>query len=159
MGGCVLTSVMSQAAFAEIVGISQQAVSDLARRGVLKSDAAGAEWLLAYCEKLREEAAGRSGSLAEARAALDNARREEVEMRNAAKRRELVPVAVIEQVLAKVGRQLAGILEGLAPAIRLRWPEVTADQLHLLEAEIVRARNLAAAMTPDVLTDDDEGGD
>lgn len=156
MGGCVLDQVMTQQQFADLVGVSQQAVSDMQKRGVLRANVTGRSWLLAYCEHLREEAAGRAGTLAEERAGLDRARREEIEMRNATKRRELVPVAVIELVLAKVGRQVAGILGGLTPGIRLRWPEISADQLRLIDTEIARARNLAATMSPDVLTEPDE---
>lgn len=152
----MLNRRITQAEFGDLVGISQPAVSDLAKRGVLKPDGSAAAWLLAYCERLREEAAGRAGRLAESRAALDDERRIEIAMRNAIKRREYVPVVVIEQVLAKVGRQIAGIFDGFVPAIRLRWPEVTSDQLRLIEAELARARNLAATMSPDVLVEPDE---
>ena len=147
MGGCVLDRVMTQAEFGDLVGITQQAVSDLQRRGVLKSNVTGKAWLLAYCEQLRQEAAGRAGKLAEARAALDNERREEIAMRNAIKRAEYAPVALIEQVLARVGRQVAGVLDGLVPSIRLRWPDVTSDQLQIIEGEVARARNTAAQIS------------
>lgn len=148
---------ITQGEFAAMVGITQQAVSDLQRRGVLRNGVTGASWLLAYCEHLREQAAGRAGQLAEARAALDNERREEIAMRNAVKRREYLPAMVIAQVLARMGRQIAGILDGLVPAVRRRWPELTGEQLRLLESEIARARNLASALSvDDLLADADE---
>lgn len=157
MGGCVsLDRALTQEEFAALVGITQQAVSDLQRRHVLRAGVTGGAWLKAYCEHLREQAAGRAGQLAEARAALDNERREEIAMRNAVKRREYLPAMIIAQVLAKVGRQIAGILDGLLPALRRRWPEITADQLRLLEAEIARCRNIAATMSTASLLDDDE---
>lgn len=152
----MLDRVCSQHEFAALVGVSQQAVSDLVKRGVLRPSVTGQAWLHAYCEHLREQAAGRAGALAEASAALKNEQREEVAMRNALKRREYAPVAAISQVLAKAGRQCAGILDGLVPGIRLRWPEVSSDQLKLLETEVARARNLMATMSLDDLIDDEE---
>jgi terminase small subunit / prophage DNA-packing protein len=152
----MLDRALTQGEFAALVGITQQAVSDLQKRHVLRQSVTGAAWLLAYCEHLREQAAGRAGQLAEARAALDNERREEIAMRNAVKRREYLPAVIIAQVLARMGRQIAGILDGLVPAVRRRWPELTAEQLRVLEAEIARARNLAAAISVDDLAADDE---
>jgi phage terminase Nu1 subunit (DNA packaging protein) len=152
----MLDRALTQAEFAALVGMTQQAVSDLQKRHVLRPNVTGAAWLLAYCEHLREQAAGRAGQLAEARAALDNERREEIAMRNAVKRREYLPAVIIAQVLAKAGRQIAGTLDGLVPAVRRRWPELTAEQLRLLEAEIARARNLAAAVSVDDLAADAE---
>jgi terminase small subunit / prophage DNA-packing protein len=156
MGGCVLDRVLTQAEFGELVGITQQAVSDLARRGVLKPNVTGLAWLRAYCSHLREEAAGRAGVLADASAALKNVQREEVELRVALKRREAAPVSVIALVLAKVGRQCAGILDGLIPAIRRRWPSVTAEQLKFIDAEVARVRNLMASVSIDDLKPDDK---
>ncbi len=150
----MLERALTQAEFAALVGITQQAVSDLQRRHVLRQNVTGAAWLLAYCEHLREQAAGRAGQLAEARAALDNERREEIAMRNAVKRREYLPAVLIAQVLARMGRQVAGIFDGIVPAMRRRWPDMTAEQLKLLEAEIARARNLAAAISVDDLAAD-----
>ena len=153
MVGDSLSRALSQAEFGELVGIGQPAVSGLHRRGVLRGGVTGAEWLLAYCEHLREEAAGRAGTLAEARAALDNERRIEVAMRNAIKRGEYAPIGLIEQVLSKTGRQIAGILEGLVPAVRRRWPAIGTDTLRLFEEEIARARNLAAGINTQSLLD------
>lgn len=129
------------------MGITQQAVSDLQRRGVLKLNVTGQAWLIDYCAHLREEAAGRAGVLADASAALKNSQRAEVDMRVAIKRREFMPVSLISEILAKVGRQTSGILEGLVPAIRLRWPEITAEQLKLIDGEIARARNRMSVVT------------
>lgn len=149
MGGCVidLNCTLSQGEFAALVGITQQAVSDLQRRGVLRHNTVGSAWLLAYCEHLREEAAGRAGLLADSSAKLKDAQRAEVELRLALKRREVAPVAVISQVLARVGRQAAAVLEGLVPDLRRRWPDVSAEQLKLVEEAVVRVRNLMSGLT------------
>ncbi|WP_164963965.1 terminase small subunit [Rubrivivax sp. JA1026] len=156
----MLDQVLTQSQFAELVGITQPAVSDLQKRGVLKANATGRTWLLAYCGQLREEAAGRAGRLAEARAALDEERRREIAMRNAVKAKEYAPVGLIEQVIAKVGRQAAGVLEGIVPALVLRWPEITAEQRQLVEKAVNSARNMAAAMSlADLVDAEDEADD
>ena len=80
-------------------------------------------------------------------------------MRNAVKRREYLPAVLIAQVLARAGRQIAGILDGLLPALRRRWPDISAEQLGVLEVEIARARNLAASMNTSSLLEDDADGE
>lgn len=64
-----LAMPMTQARVGDLVGISQQPVSDLVRRTVLADGAGADEWLLAYCDHLREVAAGRGGSGEKCRAA------------------------------------------------------------------------------------------
>lgn len=143
----MLDRVVTQSEFAELVGITQPAVSDLVKRGVLRPNLTGATWLREYCAHLREEAAGRAGTLADASAALKNAQRVEVEMRTAIKRKEYVPVGLIAQVLGHIGRQAATAFDSIKPGIRLRWPDITAEQLDYIDAEITRARNLVAGMS------------
>ena len=77
MGGCLIDRALSQGEFAALVGITQQAVSDLQRRSVLKLNVTGQAWLIDYCAHLREEAAGRAGVLAAASVALKNSQRAE----------------------------------------------------------------------------------
>lgn len=78
-----LDDPITQVEFAALVGISKQAVSAHVKAGVLPEAATGREWLKAYCQRLRLEAAGRTPSdarerrdfaiarQAEAKAALD----------------------------------------------------------------------------------------
>jgi len=47
-----LQSPMTQTAFGQLVGISQQAVSDLLRRDVLQAAGTGEVWLHQYCAHL-----------------------------------------------------------------------------------------------------------
>ena len=155
----MLDRILTQSEFGQLVGITQQAVSDLVRAGVLKPNLTGQAWLHAYCERLREEAAGRAGRLADARAALDEERRSEIAMRNAAKRRELLSVGVMSEVIARVGRKSRVIFESIIPALRLRFPELSADQLRLIESELARARNELASMSVTHSDDDDAEDD
>lgn len=153
-----LAGRLSQADFGELVGISQQAVGDLVKRGVLPEGGTAHEWLLAYTARLREQAAGRwAGNeldLARERAGLARAQKERVEMLNAQARREVLPVGLLETVLARLARQIAGILEALPVGLKRACPHLTVEDLELINRELVKARNLAAAVE---LKDIDDG--
>lgn len=142
---------MTQAAFGSLVGISQQAVGNLVGRGVLDTSAPAGQVLQAYCSHLREQAAGRATNgdldLASERAGLAKAQRERIEMQNAVTRGELAPVALIEEVLAKAGARIAGILDGIPGAVRRRVPALSADEVKLIATEIARVRNIVASMS------------
>jgi len=49
----------NQTAFARMLGMSQQAVSKLKANGIIRDGGTFSEWLTAYVERLRSEAAGR----------------------------------------------------------------------------------------------------
>lgn len=141
--------------------MSHQAVSDLAARGIIAVGMSLREMLLAYISHLREVAAGRSAgdlNLAAERAALSRAQRERIEMQNAVTRGELAPVAAIEEVLAKAGSRVAGILDAIPGMIRRRVASLSAADVDLIAAEIAKARNLAAALRLSDL-DDEPAGD
>jgi len=142
---------MTQAAFGSLVGISQQAVGNLVGRGILDTSAPAGQVLQAYCSHLREQAAGRATNgdldLASERAGLAKAQRERIEMQNAVTRGELAPVALIEEVLAKAGARIAGILDGIPGAVRRRVPALSADEVKLIATEIARVRNIVASMS------------
>lgn len=145
-----LAEPMTQTKFGELVGISQQAVAELVKRGVLAEGAAAGEWLLAYTGRLREQAAGRWAGdeldLARERAGLARAQRERIEMLNAQAKRELLPVALLERVLARLARQIAGTLEALPVQLKRQSPNLSAEDLDLINREIARIRNAAAAV-------------
>jgi terminase small subunit / prophage DNA-packing protein len=154
---------MTQAEFGEIVGVSQPTVSELLSRGVIVAGQPAGEWLKAYCLHLREQAAGRAAEngldLAGERAQLARAQRERIEMQNAVTRRQLAPVTLMEDVLAHVGRQIAGLLEAIPVQLKRR-SSLTPDDLAYISSEIIKARNLAASIDLDDLPDEDvESGD
>ena len=51
----------TQAGFARLVGTSRQAINKHVEKGVLKDGMSYADWLQIYCDRLRDEAAGRGG--------------------------------------------------------------------------------------------------
>lgn len=156
-----LTQQVSQSAFGDAVGISQQAVSDLISRGVISNGQTAAMWLKAYCSNLREVAAGRLAGegfdLPTERARLAREQADKIAMQNAQTRRELAPAYLIEEVLAKAGAKVAGILEAIPGQVRRRMPSLPASEIDAIESEIVKARNVAAAISLDdlVATEDE----
>jgi phage terminase Nu1 subunit (DNA packaging protein) len=143
----VLDRELTQSEFGELVGISQPAVSSLVSRGILKVGRTGGGWLKAYCDHLREEAAGRAGDLASASAELKRSQRAMVELQLAEKRKQVLPVGVLSQLLALAGRRVSVVLEALPADVRMRCPELSADALAQLEGALVRARNAMAGVT------------
>ena len=57
----VLNTQATQSSFARLVGVSKQAIQKNAQRLGLPQHGTHGEWLLIYCESLRQEAAGRGG--------------------------------------------------------------------------------------------------
>lgn len=156
-----LTQQVTQTTFGELVGISQQAVSDLMARGVIVQGQAAGEWLKAYCAHLREVAAGRLAGdgfdLATERARLAREQADKIAMQNAQTRRELAPAYLLEEVLAKAGAKVAGILEAIPGQVRRRLPSLPASEIDAIESEIAKARNVVASISlDDLVASDDE---
>lgn len=146
-----LTSPVTQVQFGDLVGISQQAVSDLVRRRILVDGASADEWLLAYCDHLRGIAAGRGGEasleLSAERARLAKEQADKIEMQNAVTRGELAPAHLLEEVLARAGSRASRILETIPGMLRRRLPQLTSDDLAEVARVVAKARNIASSMT------------
>lgn len=141
-----LSTTCTQQEFGILIGISQQAVSDLLARGVIQPGHAAGQWLLAYTAHLREQAAGRGadGELATNRAAESRARTDLLEIRLAERRKEVAPVTVLEQILAHLGSQLRSNLEGLPATLKMRCPALGPDEMEIIHKTIAATCNLAA---------------
>ena len=151
---------MTQKDFGLLVGISQPAVSDLISRGVLVDGDTTGSWLLAYCDNLRMQAAGRGGDAAGAltaeRARLARAQAEKIEMQNAVSRKELAPVALLEQVLATTGTKAQRILATIKGELRRRFPSLNAADLQAVDQIVGKALGQVAAMALTVIEDGDQ---
>ena len=145
-----LSENISQKKFGELVGISQQAVSSLIGRQIIRPGDSAEVWLLGYCANLREQAAGREAAgdldLAGERAQLARVQRERIEMQNAVTRRELAPVPLLEFALATVGHKIAAILEAIPGNLKRRSKNLTTEDIDFMVAEIAKARNVAATV-------------
>jgi phage terminase Nu1 subunit (DNA packaging protein) len=84
-------------------------------------------------------------------------------MQNAVTRRELAPVSLLEMALATMGQKVAAILEAIPGDIKRRSDRLVAEDIDIISAEIVKARNVAAGAQLDMEqtdeSDDDPGGD
>lgn len=138
----------AQVEFAEIIGVSESAVSDMVRRGVIKRGDTLGRWLLDYCANLRENAAGRDAELARERARLAREQADRIAMKNAIERREYAPIAVIEDALADVGQQIAVQLDAMLVQFKRGRPTLTAEDFDFFKREIAKTRNLAAEIRP-----------
>lgn len=153
--------VTTQADFAEIVGISEAAVSQMVADGVLVRGETAHEWIMTYCDRLREIAAGRAAAggldLATERAALAREQRERIWMQNAVTRKELTPTVALEQVLAGAAAKVAGVLDAIPGMVRRRVPQLAAADIDLIAAEVAKARNTVAAMSLADIEEHDSG--
>lgn len=154
--------LLTQQEIADHIDMSQAAVSVLmGELGIDWKTASIDEIRTAYIRRLREQAAGRAAAgdldLAGERAALARAQRERIEMQNAVTRGELAPVVLIEEVLTKAAAKVAGALDAIPGMVRRRVPQLTADDIDLIAAEVAKARNTVAAMSlADLREDADE---
>jgi len=61
MGDIQLSDEATQSGFARLVGTSRQAINKHFEKGILPKGHSYLDWLLIYCDRLRDEAAGRGG--------------------------------------------------------------------------------------------------
>lgn len=143
----VLTDHVGQLEFGDAIGISQQAVSKMISDGILPAGGTFGEWLLAYCYRLREQAAGRLGSelggldLVQERAALAREQRVGQAMKNAIARKEYAPIQLLAQVLASASQAVSERFDHLPGVLKKSCPEMTSAQRNEVVGVIVAARN------------------
>lgn len=146
-----LDGKLTQSEFGDLIGISQQAVSNLIGRGVLDQNQSGAAMLRAYCAHIREVAAGRDNggqlNLTQERAKLARASTVRVSLQNGERQKRLVDVSILTALLAQAGAKITGQLAAIPGTIRRKVPALSNDDLKTIELEIVRAQNVAASMT------------
>ena len=140
-----LPEVVGQSTLAELFGISERAVRDLAKDGTLQRTGRGAYGFTAsvraYCARLRDTAAGRGGESATNTLTAERARlaREQAEgqaMKNAALRRDLVPAADVEREWADVLRTVrAGVL-AVPSRVQQRLPHLSAHDVAEIDQEV-----------------------
>lgn len=124
------TNLQPVAAVARLLDLTERAVHQLAKAGVIPRAARGLYDLLAcnhaYIRRLREQAAGRAGQdgrfdLIEERARLAKELADTQAMKNAAQRGELIPASDVEDLLAtlisNVQRRCLAIPSKVAPFV------------------------------------------
>ena len=163
----------TQAALAALVGVTQPTVSNLISEGKLPAVGTLGELVAAYCQRLRDQAAGRLGDglggldLVQERAALAREQRMGIEIKNAALRSEFAPVALLSEVLATVGQSVAECFEQLPGQLKKACPDLPDAARAQVMAALASTRNewvrattsLATSRALGDLDDDDQGTD
>lgn len=158
--GC-LDVQATQPLFGELIGTSHQAVHKMQAKGVVPKSGTLRQWLLIYCENLRETAGGRSGE--------HQGRMAEAKIAQALADAEWKRVQIFERTGAIAAEQQP-LMEQWADAVRMSVMSAGAKILeqageagHELDPDAVlsplRAALQAAARYPASLSPDDvEGG-
>lgn len=135
----------SQQAFGDLVGVSQQAVADMLKRGVISPGDTMAGWLSSYCGHLREAAAGRSGSLVYERARLAAAQADRVELQNRVARSEYAHIDTLGDVLSKCVSVMVAELDQIDGAVAMSCPDLPEPTRLAVLRCVTDARNKVAA--------------
>lgn len=157
-----------QAVLGGLVGVTQQAISAMVTAGALPQGGTLGEMLLAYCERLREQAAGRLGEdggldLVQERAALARSQRISQDMKNDIARGEYAPVGLLADALGLASSAVVDRFDQLEGALRKACPTLPDDAKATVMQVIASARNEWIRGTAklvndalDVMMDDDD---
>ena len=142
-----LDSPAVQAVTGAIVGVSQQAISAMVSEGKLPMYANQGEMVQAYCQRLRDQAAGRMGSevggldLVQERAALAREQRLGIEIKNAVARGEFAPIALLSEVLATASQSVVERFEQIPGLLKKSCPDLPDAAREQVMAALAAARN------------------
>ena len=136
----------TQTALAGLVGVTQPTISNLVSEGKLPSSGTLGELLLAYCARLRDQAAGRMGEnttldLVQERAALAREQREGQAIKNAVARREFAPVGLLADVLGMAASAVVDRFDQLEGQLRKACPDLPEEARMVILRVIADARN------------------
>jgi phage terminase Nu1 subunit (DNA packaging protein) len=150
-----LDAVPTQALAAEVLGISQQAVSQQQADGRLPVGALR-EIVRAYCARLREQAAGRYTEgpldLAQERAKLAAVQREGIEIKNAVLRGQYASIEMLSQVLATASQAVAERFDHLPGHLKKTCPHLSEADRDQVVAIVTQARNEWVRATAELVT-------
>lgn len=161
MGWDVLLSArVTQEEFGRLVGISQPAVSQLVTDGVLDREGTALVWLRRYCQRLREQAAGRMGAegggldLVQERAALAREQRIAQALKNDVARGEFAPIGLLADVLGMASSAVVDRFEQLEGALKKACPDLPDDAKTTVMKVIASARNEWIKSTAKLVADE-----
>lgn len=157
-----LDAHISQAEFAQMVGVSEASISKRVSDGVLTRGECAHAWMVAYCEHLRDQAAGRLGEtlgldLVQERAGLARAQRESQELKNAVARGEYAPIGILADVLALASSAIVDRLDQLEGQLRKACPDLPEEARQVILRVIADARNEWIRSTSKLVTSAVEG--
>ena len=130
---------------ADFLGLSTRTVRELAERGVIQRCGPNRfpmrESIRAYCASIRETASGRSknANLTAEKLRYEIARADAQEMKNAAMRGQLVPVAEVEREWSAILRDVRAAMLAIPARIQQQLGTMTAHQVDTIDREIRNA--------------------
>jgi len=142
-----LSRGMTQADFGALVGVSQQAVSEFIKAAALGPGVSAHDMLIAYCERLREQAAGRLGDgeggldLVQERAALARSQRIAQDLKNVVAAGEYAPIGLLADVLSGAAAGLVARLDQLEALLAKAVPDLPDEARLVILQVIAAARN------------------
>lgn len=141
-----LQEQITQAEFAQMIGVSEAAVSQMVKAGVIQPGGTAHGWLLAYTNRMREQAAGRMGAaegvdLAYERALLAREQREGQRLKNEQARGTYAPIELLSDVLANASQAVVDRLDQIPGALKRKCPDLPQAARDAVMAEIASARN------------------
>ena len=153
----------TQKDFAALVGISQAAASQWAAAGLLVPGETLGAWLLAYCERLRQQARQRLGDrtldLVQERAALARAQRIGYEMRNEQALADYAPAELLRRVLAMTSAGMAASIDQLPDRLAAAAPDLPAAAWAVVLSITASARAEWTRSTAELTTEPETGTD
>ena len=140
----LLDQPVSQAEFAAMIGVSEARASQLVSEGVIVRGDTAHEWLVAYCERLRDQAAGRLGEgaggldLVQERAALAREQRIGQAIKNGVARKEF---GLLADVLGTASSAVVDRFDHLEGVLAKSCPDLPEEAKTAVLTVIADARN------------------
>ncbi len=130
-----------------MIGVSEARASQLVSEGVIVRGDTAHEWLVAYCERLRDQAAGRLGEgtggldLVQERAALAREQRIGQAIKNGVARKEFGPVGLLADVLGTASSAVVDRFDHLEGVLAKSCPDLPEEAKTAVLTVIADARN------------------
>ena len=136
----------TQASLAALVGVTQPTISKLMADGKIPAAGTLGELLLAYCQRLRDQAAGRLGDslgldLVQERAALAREQREGQAIKNAVASKEYAPIGLLADVLGMASSAVVDRFDQLEGTLKKACPDLPDEAKTTVQQVIAEARN------------------
>ncbi|WP_288639717.1 hypothetical protein [uncultured Comamonas sp.] len=136
-------------------------MSTLISEGVLTKGDNAHSWLLGYCERLRDMAAGRASvgglDLVQERAALARSQREAQELKNAVARGEFAPIGLLADVLGQAASAVVDRMDQVEGDLRKACPDLPEDARVVVLRTLANARNEWIRSTAKLVSDQVDG--
>lgn len=142
-----LSKGCTQSELAAVVGVTQPAISAMMTEGKIPAVGTLGDLVHAYCQRLRDQAAGRMGGevggldLVQERAALARSQRINQDMKNDIARGEYAPIGLLADVLALASSAVVDRFDQLEGTLRKACPTLPDEAKATVMQVIASARN------------------